>query len=114
MSPIMYSLDMFGHNFLVYCTLEDSLMSDALADSSLHIFEDDVQISGVWVRSMGQLGFDMNLSMKGEGIRDMFNETTLEMFQREGLIAIEEHLSVERAANRVDKARDDYKASRGG
>ena len=111
MTPIKYPFDMFGHTFTVSVVLDDSLMADAIADPSLSIFEDDVIIAGVHVGEMPQ---PHRYSNDAEGIRDMLGTHILESMEREGLTAITEHLSVERAANRADKARDDDQESRGG
>jgi len=108
MTPIMFTFDTLGHRFLIYVGLEDSLMDDAIRDSSLIIFEDDIQILGVFC------GKQTEWQYTGEGIRDMLSKTTLEQLEEQGLIEIERHLSIERAANRADKARDDFKAARGG
>ena len=113
MNNAMFTLEIFGHNLLVYVGLEGDLMNDALPDPSLVIFEDDVQILGVFVRNSKPLPLAVP-EYTGEGIRDMLSKETLERFQTEGLIEIQNHLSVERAANQATRARDDWKASRGG
>ena len=110
MTPIMFTFDTLGHRFLIYVGLEDSLMDDAIRDSSLIIFEDDIQILGVFIGrpTDTQVG-----RYKGEGIRDMLSPETLERFQAEGLIVIEEHLSVERASHQADHSELLSDAARG-